>query len=137
VRLSSFSIIIIQFKKKRKISCTGTINEGLNKKARFTDPLNKGLNKASVASKTQSMWKKVKSWFVSSPGRVFLKTHQFFGCSHLMAVRDFMIIYDSTFIDFYIWKMFDFILNNFIKLSISKYQSVLIKIITLFMGGTN
>jgi len=54
-----------------------------------------------------------------------------------MAVRDFMIIYDSTFIDFYIWKMFDFILNNFIKLSISKYQSVLIKIITLFMGGTN
>jgi len=55
-----------------------------------------------------------------------------------MAVRDFMIIYDSTFIDFYIWKMFDFIFNNFkIIISINKYQSVLIKIITLFMGGTN
>ncbi len=51
-----------------------------------------GSIKASVASKTQSMWKKVKSWFVSSPRRVFLKAHQFFGCSHLMAVRYFVYL---------------------------------------------
>jgi len=46
-----------------------------------------GSIKAGVTSKAKSMWKKVKGWFVSSPRRVFLKAHQFFGCSHLMAVR--------------------------------------------------
>jgi len=41
-------------------------------------------------SKAKSMWKKVKSWFLKSPKRVFLKAHQFFGCSHIMAVRYFI-----------------------------------------------
>jgi len=49
-----------------------------------------GSVKAGVAGRAKSLWKKVKGWFVASPRRAFLQAHQFFGCSHLMAVRYFI-----------------------------------------------
>lgn len=44
----------------------------------------------SIKSHAKSFWQKIKSFFVKKPKRIFLAAHQFFGCSHLMAMRYFI-----------------------------------------------
>lgn len=44
----------------------------------------------SLVSKFKSFWQKLVSVFYHKPKRYFLKGHQFFGCTHLMAMRYFI-----------------------------------------------
>lgn len=46
--------------------------------------------KSHLKSRAKSYWRKIKSWFITKPKRIFLAAHQFFGCSHIMAVRYFI-----------------------------------------------
>lgn len=41
----------------------------------------------SLSSKIKGLFKKVKNFIWTKPKRIFLRGHQFFGCSHLMAMR--------------------------------------------------
>jgi hypothetical protein len=44
----------------------------------------------SIKSHAKGLWNKIKNIFSKKPKRIFLAAHQFFGCSHLMAVRYFI-----------------------------------------------
>ena len=44
----------------------------------------------SIKLKIKNMFGKIKNYVLSRPKRIFLKSHQFFGCSHLMSVRFFL-----------------------------------------------
>ena len=57
------------------------------------DQLEGGINKItekSLSNKISALFKTVKNFFIKGPKKVFVKGHQFFGCSHLMAVRFFI-----------------------------------------------
>lgn len=43
-----------------------------------------------VKSKVSGLFDKVKDFFLKTPSRIFLRAHQFFGCSHLMSMRFFL-----------------------------------------------
>lgn len=45
---------------------------------------------SSLKLEIKNMFNKIKDYLVSRPKKIFLKTHQFFGCSHLMAMRFFI-----------------------------------------------
>lgn len=49
-----------------------------------------GISTSSISTFFGNIFGKIKSMVVSKPKRVFIKMHQFFGCSHLMAMRFFI-----------------------------------------------
>ncbi len=48
------------------------------------------ISKSSIKSKITKVLNKAKNYILSRPKKIFLKGHQFFGCSHLMSVRFFL-----------------------------------------------
>ena len=73
---------------------------------------------SSLMNYAKKFWNKIKDFFSKKPKRIFLKAHQFFGCSHLMSVRFFLYsINTCEFNAKYCDSISDFQRNNCFKIN--------------------